>query len=244
MRYTAILFDMDGVVVDTHQAVTAFWQQVAADYRCRMTPEDLDQYVYGRSANDTLATLFAHLTWQQRQAISHALQAYEQHAVYREVSGAITLLQNLNMHHIPTALVTSAQRWKTDTVLSQLGIRTLFAASVTAQDMRQGKPDPECYLRAAHLLNQPVSSCIVFEDAPSGVQAALAAGALCIGVRPNEFASPLLEAGAKCVIPDFTTVTFHHSLPQEQKAPEELLLCIGTDLRLPLSSREAGSGNM
>jgi HAD superfamily hydrolase (TIGR01509 family) len=237
--YKAILFDMDGVVVDTHQAVTAFWQQVAADYRCSMTSEDLNQYVYGRSASETFDALFSHLTWQQRQAVFQALQAYEQHAVYREVSGAVTLLRNLSTYHIPMALVTSAQRWKTDAVLSQMGISGLFAASVTAQDIGRGKPDPECYLRAAHLLNQPVSSCIVFEDAPAGVQAALAAGALCVGVRPKEIASPLLEAGAKCVIPDFTMVTIHRSLSQEEKAPAELSLCIGTDLRLPLLGRKA-----
>src|SRR3954468_5487101 len=62
LMYKAILFDMDGVVVDTHQAVTAFWQQVAADYRCSMTSEDLNQYVYGRSASETFDALFSHLT--------------------------------------------------------------------------------------------------------------------------------------------------------------------------------------
>ncbi|GHO70004.1 hydrolase [Ktedonobacter sp. SOSP1-52] len=214
MSYEAILFDLDGVVVDTQLAVTTFWQQIAARYRCELTTEDLDRSVYGRRASETLEMLFAHLSGQQKDAILQELQAAEQQAVYQEVSGVGALLRALHAAQIPTALVTSGQRWKVETVLAQLGLAGLFAVQVSAEDMRRGKPDPEGYLRAAHLLKRPASSCIVFEDAPGGVQAARVAGALCIGVRPEALASPLLAAGARYVIPDFTMVTVQCSLPR------------------------------
>lgn len=234
MRYEAILFDMDGVVVDTKSAVTAFWQQVAAHHGRELTADDLEQWVYGRRADETLDALFTHLSEQQREMVTQTLQAAELQAVYQEVLGIGRLLRALRASQIPTALVTSAQRWKVETVLAQLGLNELFAVQVSAEDIRKGKPDPEGYLRAAHLLKRPASSCIVFEDAPSGVQAAYLAGALCIGVRESAMASPLLEAGASYVVPDFTQVTIQRCPSEGRPETEELFLCVGTALRLAL----------
>lgn len=248
MRYEAILFDLDGVVVDTNRSVTAFWQQVAASYGSELTSAELNQWVYGRRASETLDALFAHLSGPQRAAVSQALQAAEQQATYQEIAGVVKLLRALHASQVPTALVTSAQRWKVEEVLGQLGISELFTVRVSAEDIQRGKPDPEGYLRATHLLTCPASSCIVFEDAPGGVQAAGAAGALCIGVRPPEIASPLLGAGARCVVSDFTKVDLQPCPAKGQRETEEFYLCVGTALRLPLvgqpgESRYTGRGN-
>ncbi len=234
MRYEAILFDMDGVVVNTRLAVTTFWRQVAADHGRSLTLKDLDQWVYGCPANETLDALFPHLSESRKKTIFQALQAAEQQAVYQEVSGVVALLRTLHLSQIPTALVTGAQRWKVEAVLSQLGLSGLFAVQVSAEDIERGKPDPEGYLRAAHLLKCPVSSCIVFEDAPGGVQAACSAGALCIGVCEDMHTSPLLEAGARYVIPDFTTVTVQRSPSNIEQGDREMTLCVETALPLVL----------
>src|SRR5215469_18811281 len=69
MIHEAILFDMDGVIVDTHHSVTTFWQQLASEHNVHLTQEDFVQRVYGRTSEHTLMSLFPHLTDQQRQAI-------------------------------------------------------------------------------------------------------------------------------------------------------------------------------
>jgi HAD superfamily hydrolase (TIGR01509 family) len=224
IRYEAVLFDLDGVVIDTDRAVTAFWQQIAAFYGRELTPMDLDQWVYGRRASETLDALFPHLNEAQRTKVTQTLQETEQQATYQEVAGVTRFLQALRSSQIPTALVTSAQRWKVEAVLEQLNLGGLFTAVISAEDIRRGKPDPEGYLRAARQLAYPASSCIVFEDAPSGVQAAREAGALCIGVRPSHKALPLLEAGAGLVIPDFTRLNLQDTLLPNKREAENFSL--------------------
>jgi beta-phosphoglucomutase-like phosphatase (HAD superfamily) len=145
----------------------------------------------------------------------------------------VRLLRTLHRAQVPTALVIGAQRWKVEAVLDQLGLGAVFTVRVNAEDIRRGKPDPEGYLRAAHLLTCSASSCMVFEDAPGGVQAACAAGALCIDVCPAEIASPLLEAGARCAVPDFTEVDIQRCPLEGRRGVEEVFLCVG-GLRLAL----------
>jgi beta-phosphoglucomutase-like phosphatase (HAD superfamily) len=103
--------------------------------------------------------------------------------------------------------VTSGEPWKVEAMSGQLGLAGSFGVVVTAADIRRGKPDPECYALAADRLGVPPNRCVVFEDSVSGVQAAVAAGALCVGVQPSwRLAQRLVECGAWHVIPDFVRV--------------------------------------
>jgi sugar-phosphatase len=104
-------------------------------------------------------------------------------------------------------MVTSGDRWKVEVVVNQLGLAPLFAAQVTINDVQRGKPAPDPYLLAAQRLGQAPERCLVFEDAVSGVKAAVAAGATCIGVQASAgLSSALHQAGAYCTIADFTMV--------------------------------------
>ena len=205
MLYEAILFDMDGVIINTHQAVTSFWQKWAKVHRVQLSQADFQQNIYGCPANHTLDVLFPALNPDERDAILADMTAYEINQTYRAVKGVLAFLRELKQEAIPTALVTSGEHWKVDAVLTQLELNGIFDATVTVADIRHGKPSPECYLLGAERLQRSPERCIVFEDAISGVKAAVAAGALCIGVQPgNE--TPLLEAGARYVVPDFISV--------------------------------------
>jgi HAD superfamily hydrolase (TIGR01509 family) len=133
---------------------------------------------------------------------------HETHDSYQAVPGAVRLLQLLRRGSIPTALVTSGQPWKVRAVMDQLGIAGLFAAEVTASDIAEGKPHPECYLLAARALGVVPERCLVFEDAVSGVDAAVAAGAVCIGVAESGRAHILAAAGARYIVPDFSSVDY------------------------------------
>ena len=87
--------------------------------------------------------------------------------------------------------------------LGAVGLRSHFPVVVTAEDVQRGKPDPEVYARAALGLGVPAASCLVFEDAPVGVQAARGAGMRVIGVTTAHAAGELMAAGAEETIPDF-----------------------------------------
>ncbi|NJN94711.1 MAG: HAD family phosphatase [Anaerolineales bacterium] len=241
MKYTAILFDMDGVVIDTHQPVTAFWLALAAELGVTLSQADFQQHIYGCPMNHTFDVLFPYLTAEQRRAIFSRLEEYEIAATYTAVPGVISLLQTLRRHGFPTALVTSADTWKVDVVERQLELQGLFATRVTVGEIERGKPYPDGYLLAARRLQQPPERCLVFEDAISGVQAAVAAGTTCIGVRPPETAQALLDAGASHTIPDFSRVTLTDISANGR--PASLCLQLGAEVGLSLWRLDASRGD-
>lgn len=204
MQYRAVLFDMDGVVIDTEAAVTAFWERLAARHGVTLTPADYDTTIYGRPLGQTLDVLFPRLTEAERAAVSAEALDYETNQAYIAMPGVVDLLRALREKDIPAALVTSGERFKVAEVFRQLEIGGLFAAVVTAEDVPKGKPHPACYQLGAQRLGTPAARCVAFEDSISGVQAAAGAGTICIGVRPARTAAPLLAAGARGVIPDFS----------------------------------------
>ena len=237
MGYQAILFDMDGVIVDTYQSVTEFWQNLAEAYQVHLSQADFNQHVYGCPATHTLDVLFSRLNAAERQSVLAKMADYETNLTYTGVKGAVAFLRTLKQQGIPTALVTSGDQWKVNEVLHQLGMDEMFASQVTIGDIQRGKPHPECYLLAAQYLQKPPEQCIVFEDSISGVQAAIASGALCIGIGPSSMKSSLRQAGACHVVPDFTSIGL---LAREDDAKTALILRIDAEHSLALSSSQFG----
>ncbi len=232
MFYRAILFDMDGVIVDTHQAVTDFWQRWSKIHHIELTSTDFHQHIYGCPANHTLDVFFSHLTSTERQAINTDMVTYEINQTYTAVNGVVPFLRTLQAQNFPIALVTSGEHWKVNAVLTQLELEHVFTVTVTASDIKRGKPQPDCYLLAAERLDQPVEQCIVFEDALSGVKAAVAAGTLCVGIQPWN-GHVLLQAGARYVVPDFNAI----SLQVSANGPNSLHLQVGSAASLSLQPR-------
>lgn len=230
MSYAAILFDMDGVIIDTQDSVTQFWEMVADEQAVLLTEADFQQHIYGCSLRHTFEMLFPQLDQQGRQAILDQMEVYELGLTYTAIPGAVKLLRALKGVGVPTALVTSAFPWKVNLVLRQLELEDVFNTRVTATDIQRGKPHPDGYLLGAQRLGFPAQRCLVFEDAVSGVQAAVAAGAACIGVRPPETASALTAAGAFHTIPDFTAV----ALQVDVNHPTAIYLQDGAGFSLPL----------
>ncbi|MBI1282277.1 MAG: HAD-IA family hydrolase [Anaerolineaceae bacterium] len=207
MSFSALLFDMDGVVIDTHHSVTVFWEALARQYHIELTEDIFAQHIYGTPAVHTLSKCFSHLSTDEHKTVLESLARYESQLVYREVKGITRFLRALNQHQILTALVTSAEPRKVRNVVDQLGLEGLFSTIVTADDVKIGKPDPQCYLLAAQRLNKTPDQCVVFEDAVSGVKAGVAAGMLCIGIQSSAGGASLLAAvGAKYVVPDFSAI--------------------------------------
>jgi HAD superfamily hydrolase (TIGR01509 family) len=119
------------------------------------------------------------------------------------VAGVRDFVATLARLGIPRAVGTSASRFDLDRLLVTVGLRRHFDVIVTADDVMQGKPDPEVYELAAARLRVPPEACIVFEDSLVGVEAARRAGMRAVGVTTAHSEAELREAGAERTIGDF-----------------------------------------
>ncbi|WBB78673.1 HAD family phosphatase [Micromonospora sp. WMMD882] len=219
--YEAVLFDMDGVVVDTERTVAAFWQALAADHGFVISDDDLDEHVFGRHAEHTLRALFPAVADTGHPQIYERLRINDQTLRYAEIPGATRLIGELRAAGVPVALVTGAQEWKAVAVLDQLGLTDSFDVQIRADDIPVGKPDPACYRLAAEKLGVDIGRCLVFEDAFSGVTAAVSAGATCVAIGPRRREARLVATGALTVVSSFHQTRYepeHDRLRVDQHA--------------------------
>jgi sugar-phosphatase len=176
----AVLFDMDGTLVDSTSIVERVWTTFAGRYGLDIG--EILRSSHGVQAMDTVRR-FA-----PAGADVHALAAELGRMELAEtrgivpVPGALELLAVLPPDAV--ALVTSASRDLAEVRMAAAGIG-VPAASVTSEDVARGKPHPEGYLRAAALLGVHPDDAVVFEDAPAGIAAGLAAGIRTVAVGPN-----------------------------------------------------------
>ncbi len=171
-----LLFDSDGVLVDSDSSVLFSWSRWAR--RHRLDPELVLGLVHGRRSADTVALLVAQGERAGALAMIDRFEV-EDAATVTPCAGAGELLATLP--HAAWAVVTSAVRPLAVARLSAAGLPRP-SVLVTADDVADGKPAPEGYLRAAALLGVPVEECLVLEDSDAGVAAGRAAGARVLGV--------------------------------------------------------------
>lgn len=185
----AVLFDLDGVLVDSTAYIERQWSDWAASKG--LDPEPFLRVCHGRRAVETIR-----LAAPQLDAEAEVARFRDQpvdNVALVPLPGARDLLDALA--GAPWAIVTSGAR---RFALARLAAAGLPAAPilVSAEDVRRGKPSPEGYLRAAELLGVPPDDCLVFEDAPPGVAAARAAGTRVIGVATTHPPEALGDAHA------------------------------------------------
>ena len=193
-----VLFDCDGVLVDSDASVTAAWSRWAVEHELR--PADVVAVVHGRRSADTVAALIAE---PQRATALELIDRYEVQAA-REVTavpGARALLSS--MPRGPWAVVTSGRRELAAARLAAAGLPTPHVI-VTADDVQEGKPDPEGYLAAAAQLGADAADAIVVEDSLDGIDAARAAGvAAVLGVGDR-----VRDAAPDALVGDLTGVSW------------------------------------
>jgi sugar-phosphatase len=194
----AVLFDMDGTLVDSTAIVERVWAEFAGRYSLDIA--EILRTSHGVQALDTVRR-FA-----PEGADIHALAAELGQMELTEtegiiaVPGALQLLEALPADAV--ALVTSASRDLATVRMAAAGVE-MPAAVVAAEDVSRGKPHPECYLRGASLLGAEPSEAVVFEDAPAGIAAGVAAGIRTVAVGPNVGVLP----DGVLHIPDYSSVT-------------------------------------
>ena len=194
----AILFDLDGVLVDSSVIVERHWRRWAVQHG--LQSEYILANAHGRRTMDTLRAVASHLQLDlEQEATLLEKSEIEDTEGLIAVPGAAELLQALPGRS--WAVVTSGSRMLATTRLQAVGL-PVPQAFVTAEQVRLGKPHPEGYLKAAGLLGLEPQDCLVIEDAPAGIQAAHAAGSRVIGVTTTFPVADLEEADF--VVPELT----------------------------------------
>ncbi|GAC1639715.1 MAG: HAD family hydrolase [Mycobacterium sp.] len=190
----AVLFDMDGTLVDSEKLWDISLAALYAELGGRLTPEVRTSMV-GGSAQDTMRTVYTDLGLELDPA-AMAESGRWLHAYTGDLfdgglpwcDGAHELLEALAAEGTPMALVTNTARILTDRALNSIG-RQYFSATVCGDEVQRGKPAPDAYLRAAALLDVEPDVCLAIEDSVTGTAAAERAGCPVL-VVPNDVAVP------------------------------------------------------
>ena len=180
-RLKAALFDLDGVVFDTEPQYTVFWGS-----QCRLYhPEHpgLEQEIKGQTLTEIYDRWFSGPLLEVQPVITQRLNDYEAQMHYDYIEGFERLMADLHRQGVRTAVVTSSNRPKMESVYRyQPGFKAMFDAIFTSEDFERSKPDPDCYLKAASRLGANPGECIVFEDSFNGLRSGRAAGMKVVGL--------------------------------------------------------------
>ena len=184
---SAVIFDMDGVLVDSEPYQFSAFQQLFHEYGVELTKESFNGI--GRTAKENIELLMK--KWRVKGDLQQLFEKREE--IYRQLikdnikpmKGAVSLINRLGEGH-RLAVASSSARKNIDFILSSLKIKGKFDAIVGGDEVKKGKPAPDIFVKAAEKLNVEPSSCVVIEDAERGVMAAKAAGMACIAV-PNQY---------------------------------------------------------
>jgi sugar-phosphatase len=184
------LFDLDGVLVDSTASIERTWRIWAG--RHGLDAARIVEFAHGRRSEETLRAFAPHL---DADAEARKLERIELEAAANvlKVEGASDLLAAIPAES--WAVVTSGTRAIATARMSHTDL-PVPRVVVSADDVENGKPDPECYLKAAELLGVSPESCLVVEDAPPGIRAARSAGMAVVAVATTHPASELSEADA------------------------------------------------
>ena len=179
----AIIFDMDGLVIDSEAVYVVAWRQTAVamgyqiddDFAHGLSGANAEQvkaYLLEKLGNNFDLARFSELS------TDYWLAHIEQHGIAVK-PGFFSLLELIQQRNLPFCLATNSRRLQALRCLKLAGLENVFSDVIARDDVVTGKPAPDLFLKAAEILGQPVADCLVLEDSPIGIAAAVAAGAPC-----------------------------------------------------------------
>ena len=201
----AVVFDMDGVIINSHPAHLAAWKAFLGSVGREVSDGELSFILEGRTRSEILRRFLGNLP-------EHELLEYgkRKDEIFRQmeheieaVPGVVDFIRMLGRRGVVSAIATSASEIRTVATIERLGLAEHFETAITSSDVTAGKPDPMVYRLACERVGVEPGMALAFDDAPAGIQSATSAGLRCIGVSSNGWARRLLETGAERVIPDF-----------------------------------------
>jgi HAD superfamily hydrolase (TIGR01509 family) len=201
----AVIFDMDGVLIDSHPVHRKAWRKFLTTVGKQVSDEQLDFILEGRRREEILQHFLGNLPQSTIAQYGERKEQFFQDNFQdvQLIPGIRSFLDNLVRVGLRTAIATSASSYRTQKTLARLDLENRFSAVVTGDEVPSGKPNPAVYQLVSQRMDIAPEHLLVMEDAACGVQAARAAGMACIGVSSNGSAAALRAAGAYEVIPDF-----------------------------------------
>ncbi len=193
----AVIFDMDGVLVDTNPFHVQKWEALLREHGIAFDRKLLPKQVLGPGNDLTLRHFFGELiTAEDRRRLSEELEArfrkaFAPHA--KPLPGVERLIAECHDHGVLVALASSAMSKNVDFILDALKLRPYFHVILTCDEVAQGKPHPEIFAKTAHKLGLPPADCVVIEDSFAGIESAKRAGMKCVAVA-STFPAPELRA--------------------------------------------------
>jgi beta-phosphoglucomutase len=204
-----IVFDMDGVLIDSHPVHRIAWSKFLATVGKSVSDEGLSFILAGRRREEILRHFLGDLPESKIAEYGHQKDLFfeENFQDVKLIPGVRKFLESLETAGLKSAIATSASAARTLGTLRRLGLDEKFSTIVTGDDVDVGKPDPAVYTLVSQRMNLSPEKLLVFEDAPCGIQAAKSAGMRCIGVSTNGRSEILLQCGAEVIVPDFLNLS-------------------------------------
>jgi beta-phosphoglucomutase family hydrolase len=178
-QYKAFLFDLNGTMIDDMHYHVSAWHQILNSFGVNITLQQMKEECYGKN-HELLERMFpGRFSEQEKNDMSFEKEKQYQEAFrpsLKLIEGLDEFLKLAQVNHIKMAIGSAAIMFNIDFVLDGLQIRNYFHSLISADDVQQSKPHPETYLKCAAALQVQPHECIVFEDAPKGVESAANAG--------------------------------------------------------------------
>jgi len=203
--YAAVLFDMDGTLIDTERLGAASWDHAGEDTGLRVS-EEVKRSMVGRNMDDISRIVEEALPEEDVAPLLERANFHYHRLVTEQAppikTGAVELLKWLQELKVPLALATSSRSWQAEDKLGRTGLRDFFQFLIGGDQIARGKPDPEIFQRAAEGLGVPCDHCVIFEDSAPGIEAANRSGGTAVLIPETWPADSGLALYAHEVFPD------------------------------------------
>jgi HAD superfamily hydrolase (TIGR01509 family) len=204
------IFDIDGTMIDSMKIHLEVWHEIAERYGARLSMKEVGEKAYGINP-EILERIFpGKLSDEEKERIANEKEELfrsrfdpEQHVI----KGFLHFLSILQQHNIPMVIGSAAPEENIQYFMDRLGIAHYFRGAIHEDIVVAGKPNPDVFIKAAELINVPAAECVVFEDSPSGAEAAQLAGCRIIAVLTTKGKSDFKEIdGIIAYIKDYTDI--------------------------------------
>ena len=206
-----MIFDMDGVVLDSNPYHKQVWKDYMARFDIEVTDEIFEEIVSGTTGKEAVKKLIdKDISDEQAKEHTAKMDAEYRNRIkgaIKPLNGLVSFLDEIVQQKLKYALATSAPSENIKLVMEQTQLKNYFSVIINRDHIINGKPHPDIYIKTAEVLDVNPEDCIVFEDSLAGVTAAINAKMAVVGVTTTHSADELKEAGAIFTINDFSEIS-------------------------------------